>query len=157
MKIDPGRILSVTQLQKLSVKKLRKKGSPLFVMDLKSKRKVFVILDMDTFENISGRERAEKISRADVQKTGSRADYRKLGLLWDRRDLANVAFQNILDDAKNRDHPWAVRRLLEYAPSFLVTKMLSLATLEDAIETIPLRPLFKEAWSHAIQYWSENP
>lgn len=141
------RIISLTELQKLSLKKLRKVGAPLFVMDIKSRRKAYVILDMESYDAMVGH-----------PNMGSRIyPFRDMGLLWDRSKLSDQDFFVMLMDPNHREHPWAMKRLLEYAPSHVVTRLFSLEDLRKALKGVRLRPIYAKAWSHAIHYWSQNP
>ncbi len=153
--VDIANVISMTALQKLSSKRLRKGRTPLFVMDFKSKKKVFVVLDMETFEKLEGHPPSWPSAARGAQQVG--ADFRKQGLLWDRSTMSNKAFESALRDSKNHEHAWALKRLLEYARSEVVTKILSLAELRKAVAQVSLRPTYKEAWSHAVHYWTQNP
>jgi len=155
--IDAKNILSVTQLQKLSLKKLRKYRMPLFVMDFKSKRRIFVILDAQTFEGMESA--ASGIfgnNSPPKDKTISCIDYRAMGLLWDRPGTTNAEFHKMIKDPRCKEHAWAIKRLLEYAPSTIVTHLISLEELQSSLKNIPLRPYYREAWNHAIHYWTKN-
>ena len=148
----------MTQLQKLSARKLAKYGTPLYVMDLKSKRKIFIIVDENAFEQIMQKQQKQVRERHERPNAAEDVpDYRSMGLLWDHPNMTNQEFQARLKNPDHPDNPWAVKRLMEYAPSRFVTKIFSLAELARNIQLVSLRPVFKEAWSHAIQYWSKNP
>lgn len=54
-------IISMTELQKLSLKKLRSKELPLYVLDRKSKKGGFVIVDLESFDKAPKKIPAEKI------------------------------------------------------------------------------------------------
>lgn len=134
---------------------------PLFVMDFKSKKKVFVVLDLETYEKADGHPPSwPSPSRGEGKKQSTpygNADFRSQGLLWDRPTMSSKKFLSALRDSKNHEHLWALKRLLEYARSEVVTKVLSLEELSKAVAQVPLRPLYKEAWSHAVHYWTQNP
>lgn len=159
MKInDSDQIISMTELQKLSLKKLRELTLPLFVLDQKSKKKGFVILDVKSFEKTIRRHKRNRESTGvPMKRIEETPGYRSMGLLWDRLDLSNEQFQVLLKDPNRGEHLWAVKRLLEYAPSTLVTRVLSLSELQEVLKRIRLRPIFQEAWRHAVYYWSKNP
>ena len=158
--IDPKKILSMAQLQKLSSKRLAKYGTPLFVMDLKSKRKVFVILEADAYEKLAQKELGNgALTNVSCNREGGGIlpDYRSMGLLWDRAGMTNKEFHKCVKSPENQNYSWAAKRLMEYAPSNIVTKILSLGELAGIMKNVPMRPIYKEAWSRAIQYWSQNP
>lgn len=133
----------MTELQKLSLKKLQKSRLPLFVLDRKSKRGGFVILNLKSYE--------------ELKKSQTPADYRAMGLLWDRLDLSNEDFHARLKDPGHVEHLWAGRRLLEYARSSVVKEILSLEEIREILSRVRLRPIFQEAWSRAVHYWTQNP
>lgn len=54
-------IISMTELQKLSLKKLRKMKLPLYVLDRKSKGGGFVIMDLDVLQDSKAEENPQKI------------------------------------------------------------------------------------------------
>lgn len=143
--MNPKNIISMTDLQKLSLKKLRKMKLPLFVLDQKSKSGGFVIQEMDSHSVTS------------PQKKEIVPDYKSLGLLWDRPDLSNKKFNRLIKKFDTQENSWAARRLLERAPSALVTKLFSLNELNQILNHIKLRPVFQEAWENAVHYWTQNP
>lgn len=138
----------MTELQKLSLKKLRKKDLPLYVLDRKSKKGGFVIVDLESFE---------KKTTPPSRKNSSPLDYKKMGLLWDHLSMTNEEFHRALKDPSSEDYSWVARRFLERVSSMKVKEVLSLDELKAILSKVKLRPVFQEAWSHAIHYWSENP
>ncbi len=146
-------IISMTELQKLSLKKLRKRRLPLFVIDRKSKKGGFVIVDAEQYRKPPVR--SQPTSGTIPKKMGI-PDYRNMGLLWDRPDLSNEDFDNRLKDEHHYENVWAVTRLLERARSEWVKKILSLEELQRVFPKVRLRPPFQEAWSRAIHYWTET-
>lgn len=145
--------ISMTELQKLSLKKLRKMKLPLYVLDRKSKGGGFMISSLDTDEEpiIS----TSKRSNASVMKSNA-LDYRRLGLLWDHPSLSNEEFHEALKNPSSGDHDWVARRFLERVPSTIVKEVLSLGELKTMLSHVKIRPAFQEAWNHAIQYWSKT-
>ena len=156
MQMNPESVISVAELQKLSIKRLRRLKTPLVVMDRKSKKRGFVILDWEGYETLQGMPR-EKAAPAPVRSRGKPFPFRKMGLLWDRPDLTDRAFETRLHDPRHAEHRWAQRRIFEHAPSAVVTRYYSLAELREALNHIRLRAPLQEAWQHAVRYWSENP
>ena len=152
MNIDS--LISVSELQKLSLRRLRKMKTPLFVVDRKSGRRGFVILDLETFEHLQSGGLA--VASRPARLAGETPDFRQMGLLWDRSGLSNKEFYLRLKDAGHPEHVWAMRRLLEYAPSSFVTGLLSLSEIKGAVASIRLRPAFQEAWNRAVHYWSKT-
>ena len=147
----------MTELQKLSLKKLRKMKTPLFVMDKKSNKQGFVILEIAAFEKALKTQREEK--RTETKETKKIPDYRTMGLLWDRSDITNDRFHALLKksvEAEEWERIWAARRLLEYAPSMVVKEIFSLDELKEILSKVKLKPFYQEAWNHAVHYWSEN-
>lgn len=151
--IHPDHVISMTELQKLSLKKLRKTRLPLVVVDQKSKRKGFVILDYPSYEILKNPVKQIMSVHAAPKKM---EDYRKSGLLWDRPDVSSASFHSFLKDPSHQEYPWAFQRLLEYARSSVVTKILSLEELKYGLSRVTLRPIFQEAWSRAVHYWSQK-
>lgn len=142
----------MTELQKLSLKKLRKMRLPLYVRDQKSGRGGFMVVDIQTFEKSLDPEK--NIQR--VKEVKVIPDYRQMGLLWDQAGMTNQKFHRALKVFNNPENHWAARRFLERAPSTLVKEIFSLSELKEIIATIPLKPVFQKAWEHAIHYWSKN-
>src|SRR3989338_8891098 len=145
-----GNVISMTELQKLSLKKLRKRKLPLFVIDRKSKKGGFVIVDAGQYRQTPVR--SQPPSR-NVPIKMEIPDYRNMGLLWDRPDLSNRDFHKRLKDERHNENICAVTRLLDRARSDWVKKILSLEELQRVFPKVRLRPPFQEAWSHAIHYW----
>jgi len=143
-------IISMTDLQKLSLKKLRKKELPLYVMDRKSKKGGFVIVDHEKFEQLSNPIEAPvlPIKEALVQ------DYRQMGLLWDQPSMTNEEFHKALKDPSSKNHDWVARRVMERVSSMKVKEILSLDELKAILSRVKFRPVFREPWILAINYWS---
>ena len=158
--VNLDNLISMTELQKLSLRKLRKRKTPLFVMDFKSKRGGFVVMSMEHYEKAGGAGDlfgAGPSAARSTKRVNPIPDYRAMGLLWERPGLSNKKFHELLHDARQKENAWALQRLLEYAPSRLATSVLSLQELKAAIARIRLKPFYREAWTHAVHYWSENP
>ena len=156
--INIDNLISMTALQKLSLRKLRKRTTPLFVMDFKSKCGGFVLLSMEAYEKMGKGGAIVKPESGSVSESSAASpDYRAMGLLWDRPGMSNEEFHGLLHDFQRKENAWALKRLLEYAPSKFVTRVLSLSELKSAMDRIQLKPFYQEAWSHAVHYWSENP
>lgn len=158
---DVDRIINMTDLQKLSLIKLKRLGSPLFVMDRRAKRRGggFVILDIESYRELrrfGAGSKSAKPSRK-VRARRLEVDFRSLGLLWDRPEMKNSDFLTCLKDSSHREHGWAMRRLLENAQSSVVTSILTLDELRESMGCLTLRPVFRKAWENAIRYWSESP
>lgn len=157
--INLDQIISMTDLQKLSLKRLRKTKLPLLVVDQKSKRKGFVILDYPSYEamTVPVEPSPASVQTPSAKRTSKVSDYRNMGLLWDRPDLTNDEFHRRLKEPSHPEYGWAFRRLLEYARSSTVTRLMTLQEIKSGLETVRLRPFFQETWNHAVQYWSQRP
>jgi hypothetical protein len=142
-------VISMTELQKLSLKKLRKMKLPLYVLDRKSKGGGFMISPVDSGEET-------KTENAPPLKKAAPLDYRRLGLLWDHPSMANEEFHEALKNPYSTDHDWVARRFLERVPSTIVTDILSLGELKTMVAHVKIRPVFQEAWNHAVQYWTQS-
>jgi len=141
-------IISMTQLQKLSLKKLRKMKLPLYVLDRKSKGGGFMISPVASSEET-------KTGNASPHKAAP-LNYRRLGLLWDHPSMTNEEFHEALKNSSSTDHDWVARRFLERVPSTIVTSILSLGELKAMVAHVKIRPIFQEAWNHAVQYWTQT-
>jgi hypothetical protein len=137
----------MTELQKLSLKKLRKMKLPLYVLDRKSKGGGFVISDLKNPEG----------PPPSSGKISAPLDYRAMGLLWDHPSMTNEEFQKALKDFSSENHDWIARRFLERVPSMRVKDVLSLEELRAILARVTLRPYFQEAWNRALHYWSQTP
>lgn len=140
--------ISITELQKLSLKQLRRRKLPLLVVDRKSKRQGFVILDVETYEKFNKKE-ARKERK-------SIPDYHNMGLLWDR-EMSNQEFEKRIRNSDHSEHRWAVKRLFEHARSTFITEHFALDEIQTMLRGVDLRSFVQEAWRHALHYWSENP
>lgn len=133
----------MTELQKLSLKKLRKMKLPLYVLDRKSKKGGFVIQDLQAYEGQA------------VIKDSVPLDYRAMGLLWDHPSISNEEFHEALKNPSSENHEWVARRVLERVSSMTVKEILSLDELKAMVSQVKIRPFFQEAWNHAVQYWCD--
>ena len=149
-------ILSITELQKLSLKRLRRMRPPLLVLDKKSKKKGFVILDMKGFEALKRSHDLPTAPTLSPQKASSLPDFRGQGLLWDRPTMTNRDFWHRLRDKNHEEHDWSARRLFEYAPSPFITQHFTLVEIDSMISSLKLRSPFQEAWTHALHYWTQK-
>ena len=150
--LNNPKTISMTELQKLSLKKLRKMQLPLYVRDQKSLRnKGFVVMDIQMFENLGAGQTIQQIKEVKTI-----PDYRRMGLLWDQAGMTNEEFHQALKAFQEPENYWAARRFLERAPSILAKEIFSLSELQYIIDTIRLRPIFQKAWEHAIHYWSKK-
>lgn len=127
---------------------------PLFVLDRKSKKGGFVIQDLKAYESTANQE--EVLKKPFIRGTVAPLDYRALGLLWDQPSMTNEEFHKALKYPASDDHAWVARRFLERVPSRKVTEVLSLDELKEILSHVKLRPIFQEAWRHAVQYWSQT-
>ena len=141
-------VISMTELQKLSLKKLRKMKLPLYVLDRKSKGGGFMISPVDAGK--------ETVATAASSPKSAPLDYRRLGLLWDHPSLSNEEFHEALKNPSSKDHDWVARRFLERVPSTIVKDVLSLGELKTMLAQVKIRPIFQEAWNHAVQYWTQG-
>lgn len=144
----------MTELQKLSLKKLRKLHLPLFVLDRKSKRQAFVILDEATFRGLSPA--VPDLPQPASSPAAMEYDFRGKGLLWDRPDLSNEAFAKILADPNHPDYRWAASRILERLPSEEVLRLFSLEQISTWLNRAPLREAFRKPWEHALEYFRQK-
>ncbi|MBI4126671.1 MAG: hypothetical protein HY465_04180, partial [Deltaproteobacteria bacterium] len=128
--IEFDKTISVTELQKISLKKLRQQRGPLVVLDRKSKKRGFVILDLETYQGLT---QSLPAVTTPATKKGSKTDFRSRGLLWDRPAMTNREFSARLKDPHHQEYAWAVKRFFEYAPSKLVTEVLSLEDIQTAL------------------------
>lgn len=89
-------IISMTELQKLSLKKLRKMKLPLYVLDRKSKGGGFMISPVTSGEETKT-ENASPLKATPL-------DYRRLGLLWDHPSMTNEEFHEALKNLFDKFH-----------------------------------------------------
>lgn len=158
----PRQILSMTELQKLSLKRLRQldlAAQPLLVMDRKSDRKAFVIVDYETF--LHGREGGdlEERGREKQKEKGDvlgHYDFRSRGLFWDRPELTNRQFVAWLKDPRHTEHVWAISRLLERLPSQEMVRLFSLSVVVEMLKHARIREAIRRPWEHAIHYWRQK-
>ena len=157
--IHPEHVISMTELQKLSLKKLRKTKLPLIVVDQKSKRKGFVILDYPSYEALAMpvSKPTEIISKPPAEGQEAAApDYRKMGLLWDRPDLTDQEFQQRLKDPSHWEHVWAASRFLERIPSQKALQLHTPDEIESFLKVARIRSFFRKPWENAFQYWHQR-
>lgn len=145
--------ISMTELQKISFKKLRRQRGPLAVLDRKSKKRGFVIIDLEMYRNLT--QSTLPVLRP-ATRMSSTPDFRVLGLLWDRPTMTSRQFYTRLKDPHHHEHAWAIKRFFEYAPSKVVTHVLSLGEIHAALSRVRLRPHFQEAWHRALHYWTTH-
>lgn len=156
--IPKSQILGMTELQKISAKrlhKLKKSGAPLLVMDKKSAREIFVILDWENYERLqSASTRAEKITPPPLHsQTALKAlDFAERGLFWDRGDMKNADFIERLTNSNHREHAWAVTRLFERLKSSDILKIFGWEGARELLQKNRLRPAFMEPWQHAFEF-----
>jgi hypothetical protein len=143
--IAADRVISMTELQKLSLRKLREMRLdevPLVVRDLKRRQGRFVILDHDAYERLVGSAPAP----ADAAPRLEDVPFAEHGLLWDRPTMTDERFAAILGDPADPDHRWAWSRALERLPSRVVTSAVGLAELRARVAAARLRPVTRRAW-----------
>lgn len=147
-------VISMTELQKLSLKKLRKMKLPLYVLDRKSKKGGgFVIQDLKAYESQTDQ---GEVRKKPFIKDSTPLDYRALGLLWDHASMTNEEFHRALKDPSSENYAWVARRFLERVPSLKVRQVLSFEELKEILSKVKLRPIFQEAWNRALHYWSQT-
>lgn len=148
--IPADRVISMTQLQKLSLRKLRAmrlEEAPLLVLDNKRREGRFVILDHETYERlIRGGEAVRSEGLDDI-------DFASHGLFWDRPTMTNERFAAILSESRDPDHRWAWARVLERLPSRVITRAVGLDDLSRIVSIAAPRPRVRHAWEEAIEFW----
>ncbi|MBF0104945.1 MAG: hypothetical protein HQM16_06415 [Deltaproteobacteria bacterium] len=155
---NPKNILSMTELQKLSFKKItsmRLGDQPLLLMDKKINAEAFVILNYKTYETLQNKnvqKQNKQIRPLQIKKF----DFKKSGMFWDRPHMNNKKFADILLDTRHSDHAWAVSRFFERLPSQVILKILSFDTVIKLFEKAQLREPIKGAWKDAITYWNQK-
>ena len=151
--IPVERVISMSELQKLSLKKLRAlrlSETPLVVSDLKRHARRFVILDHRAYEDLrrgAGGPKAHPTRAWDL-------DFASHGLFWDRPTLTNERFSAMLRDPDDPEYGWAWARVLERIPSRLVTRAIGLDELRRLVPTLKLRPRTRAAWEGALEFWT---
>lgn len=149
------RIISMTELQKLSLRKLREMRldeAPLVVRDMKRRRSRFVILDHRAYERL-----VEGDAGGTTPVPGlDDVDFADMGLFWDRPTMTNERFAHILRKRDHAEHRWAWARSLERLPSRLITRSISLADLRRVLTEVKLRSRIGDAWRNAIEFWTEE-
>jgi hypothetical protein len=152
--LNPQQTVSMTELQKLSLKKLRQKNLPLIVMDMKSKKGGFVILDYETFLNLKEKKKDEKLPLPSPSL--KQYDFRKKGLLWDYPEISNEEFAKRLKNTKHPEHIWAISRLLERLPSKEILKFFTIMEIKAMLEKANVRDFVRKPWEHAITYYHQK-
>lgn len=152
----PSHILSITELQKLSFKRLRatqRTHHPLLVMDQKQGKRGFVILDYDAYCALNNPPSAPRPRYKVSLKPLAAIPFRKRGLLWDRPDLSDAQFFAMIQKPTHPEHAWAVTRLFERLPSHILLRHLPWQQLAQLFDQARLRPALRKPWEHAIAYW----
>lgn len=151
--VPSDRVISMSELQKLSLRKLREmrlEDAPLVVRDLKRRQGRFVVLDHRGYERL--------VRCAGAAASGTRfpgeVDFASFGLFWDRPEMTNERFSEILADPASDEHDWAWARVLSRLPSRVVTRRIGLSELRERISTVKLRPRIREAWEGAVEFWT---
>jgi hypothetical protein len=151
--VTADRVISMTELQKLSLRKLREMRldrAPLVVRDVKRDRRWFVILDHATYGRLAGGPEDRPPKGLDLREI----DFCGQGLLWDRPSMTNERFAEILADPGEPEHPWAWGRAFERLPSRLLTRAVGLEQLRRIVSVVSVRPRLRRAWEGAIDFWS---
>ncbi|HBF13027.1 MAG TPA: hypothetical protein DDW49_06520 [Deltaproteobacteria bacterium] len=136
----------MTELQKLSLKKLRRAKLPLFVVDQKSKRGGFMISAYP----------AKDTPSPSFKALLDRYDFKGKGLFWDRPDQSNKKFFLILKNPKSPEYEWAVTRLFERLPSHELLKIFPLSTLSTLLKRAKVRDFIRRPWEHAFEFINQK-
>ena len=153
--VTADRVISMTELQKLSLKKLREMRldrSPLVVRDVKRDRRWFVILDHRTYGRLAGGARGLAEEAAGLPEI----DFAGQGVLWDRPAMTNERYVEILGDPGHPEHLWAWTRAFERLSSRVITRAMGLEQIRGLLALIHLRPRLRRAWEGAIDFWTEE-
>jgi hypothetical protein len=151
--IPADRVISMTELQKLSLRRLRElrlAESPLIVRDVKRGRGRFVILDHEAWERLAG---GAAPGHEDVGELAL-VDFAGRGLLWDRPEMTNADFAGCLATPDQPDGRWAWRRVLERLPSDLITRAVPLPVLCRILDAVKPGPRMRAAWEAALEFWT---
>ncbi|GEM_PF-3588864 len=149
--MDPKSIISMTELQKLSLKKLRKTKLPLFVLDRKSKSGGFVIT-----HEASQSKQLKKLYPLKYFPQLNAYDFKAIGFFWDRPDMSNKKFISILKNETHSEYVWAISRLLERLSSQEVVKLFPLSTISEMLNQSKVRTFVRRPWEHAIHYFHQK-
>ncbi len=153
--IDIDRVITMTELQKLSLKKLRAmrlSEAPLVVLDRKRDERRFVILDHDSYTRLLAVGECAERPPPGLDNV----DFIHHGILWDRRGMSNPEFAAILADPAGPEYRWAWGRALERLPARVVTRSVGLADLRRLISFVRMRPRVRAAWEGALEFWTEE-
>jgi hypothetical protein len=151
--IPADRVISMTELQKLSLRRLRElrlAESPLIVRDVKRGRGRFVILDHEVWVRLAGGAATRHADTGDLLAV----DFAGRGLLWDRPEMTNADFVGFLANPDRPDGRWAWRRLLERLPSDLITRTVPLPALRRILDAVRPGPRMRAAWEAALEFWT---
>lgn len=154
--MTPEQVISLTELQKLSLKKLRNSKlseRPMLVIDRKTGIRAFVIIDYRAFERLTS---VELESQPKSKKVVKAFDFRGRGLLWDRPQMTNREFAKVLSDPDHLDHVWAVSRLFERLASDEILNLFSISSIEAMLGRARVRGAVRRAWENAIEYWGKK-
>lgn len=155
-RMTPQQVITLTELQKLSLKKLRnsKLGErPLLVIDRKTGIRAFVIIDYRAFERLTS---VELDVKPRSKKGASSFDFHGRGLLWDRPQMTNREFAKALSDPDHLDHVWAISRLFERLISDEILKLFSISDIRAMLGRTRVRGEIRRAWENAIEYWGKK-
>ncbi len=152
----PSQILSITALQKISLKRLRamKSHQPLLVMDQKQGKQGFVIIDYDAYCALHNPPASPAANTS--LNTLRVIPFRERGLLWDRPDLTDAKFLRMIQNSAHPEHAWAVTRLFERLPSHILLRYVPWQQLAQLFKQARLRPALRKPWEHAIAYWRQT-
>lgn len=158
LNINPKSIISMTELQKLSFKKMAQRGlkkNPLLVLNRKSHEGAFVILSYETYEQWHATQQEHFLPNS-LSRIQKNFDFASQGLFWDRLQMNNKEFEKILHDPKHPEHGWAASRLFERLSSQILLQLFSLPTLQTLFQSANLRKEIREPWKHAFLYWNQK-
>ncbi len=148
--MNPKNVISMTELQKLSLKKLREMKLPLFVLDQKSKEGGFVVTSYS--------KEITELPEQNSAVTKCRAllnsyDFKSKGLFWDRPDLSNKKFSLILRNPKHPEYEWGISRFLERLSSEEILTLFPLPTIQEMLKRAKIRDFIRSPWEHAVNYF----
>lgn len=157
LETTPKNMISMSELQKISLKKLAKlsnNNSMLWLVDHKSKNhKAYVIIDYDSLQQKLGPNQSLPPKPTAIAKN---IEFKKLGLFWDRPQMTDALFKSILSSSHHVDHTWAIIRLFERVPSELLIKHFSKEELAFWLGKVKLKKSLHLAWQHALNYWQQH-
>ncbi len=149
---NSDQIISMTELQKLSLKKLRKMKLPLYVLDRKSEEGGFAITHLEAAPPSTKLSISHKKAKLPL----SRFDFKGRGLFWDRPSLSNHRFTQILQNPDDPEFPWASTRVLERLRSAEALKLFTWDQIRDLLKKSNLRHFAKKPWEHALAYYDQK-